>query len=62
MRVTCTTETGNAPKTRFDVIIDVGSSLSIRERAILFNSARRCEVAKILLGKIDVAYALTCET
>jgi len=62
VRVTCTTDTGNAPKAHFDVVIEVGSGLSIRERTILFNSARRCEVAKILSGKIDMAYALTLET
>jgi hypothetical protein len=62
VQVNCMTETGSTPGAHFDVIIDVGPSLSIRERTILFNSARRCEVSKILTGKIDMAYALTCET
>lgn len=40
-------------RTRFLSQIDVGQGLSERERRILFNSARRCEVHKLLSGVIE---------
>jgi len=43
---------------RFDVQIDLGSGLGKRERIILFNSARRCEVHKLLSGEISFNYEL----
>jgi uncharacterized OsmC-like protein len=36
----------------------LGPGLTKRERAILFNSARRCEVYKLLTGKVQFDYAL----
>ena len=45
-------------ESRFDVRIDLGAGLSKRERIILFNSARLCEVHKLLSGKISFNYAL----
>jgi uncharacterized OsmC-like protein len=46
-------------QSRFDVKIDLGSGLGKRERIILFNSARRCEVHKLLSGEIGFAYDLS---
>jgi uncharacterized OsmC-like protein len=56
VRVGCLTGNGASLSTRFKINIDVGSGLTQRERAILFNSARNCEVGKILTGPIDVEY------
>lgn len=57
VQVGCITENGTSPSTRFKVGIDVGAGLTHRERAILFNSARTCEVGKILAGPIDIEFA-----
>jgi len=40
----------------FEVKIDFGLTLTKREEAILFNSARSCEVRKILSGKTEFHY------
>jgi hypothetical protein len=40
------------------VCVDLGPGLSRREQIILFNSARHCEVHKLLDGEIEVAYEL----
>ena len=48
-------------QSRFDVQIDLGSGLGERERIILFNSARRCEVYKLLSGEISFNYILNNE-
>ena len=39
-------------ETTFVSRVDIGPGLDKRERTILFNSARRCEVHKLLSGKI----------
>jgi len=57
VRVGCLTGNGASPSTLFKINIDVGSGLTQRERAILLNSARHCEVGKILTGPIDIEYA-----
>ena len=44
---------GRPARTHFVSDIVLGSALSSRERAILFNSARRCEVHKLLQGAIS---------
>ena len=49
--VTDVTEGGQ--RTKFSTIIDLGQGLSDREIKILFNSARRCEVHKLLGGQIE---------
>jgi uncharacterized OsmC-like protein len=54
VQVGCLTENGTSPSTRFTIGIDVGVGLTHRERAILFNSARHCEVGKILSGTIEI--------
>jgi uncharacterized OsmC-like protein len=45
-------------QTTFGIELDLGSRLSRREKAILFNSARRCEVHKLLAGGVDFHYRL----
>ena len=55
--VTDVTEGGQ--RTRFSTIIDLGQGLADREIKILFNSARRCEVHKLLGGQIEFAEKLT---
>jgi uncharacterized OsmC-like protein len=57
VRVGCLTGNGASPSTRFKVNINIGSGLTQRERAILFNSSRHCEVGKILTGPIDIEFA-----
>jgi len=44
---------GHQQRTTFVTAIDLGSGLTGRERRILFNSARRCEVHKLLRGAIE---------
>jgi hypothetical protein len=45
-------------QTRFVVRVDLGNGLTRRERIILFNSARHCEVNKMLNGEIRFDYQL----
>jgi hypothetical protein len=52
------TEEGRPWQTRFAVRVDLGEGLTRRERIILFNSARQCEVNKLLNGEIAFAYQL----
>ena len=49
--VTDVTEGGQ--QTKFSSTIDLGQGLTEREIKILFNSARRCEVHKLLGGQIE---------
>jgi hypothetical protein len=44
--------------TSFAVQLDLGRGLTRREKAILFNSARRCEVHKLLTGELRFDYGL----
>jgi len=44
--------------TAFTIKIDLGRGLTRRERTILFNSARLCEVTKLLGGEKKFEYAL----
>jgi uncharacterized OsmC-like protein len=46
-------EIGHQQKTTFATAIDLGAGLTERERKILFNSARHCEVHKLLRGSIE---------
>jgi len=41
-------------RVRFRTTIVMNEGLSQRERIILFNSARRCEVHKLLEGEIEI--------
>ena len=45
-------------RTTFVVQIDLGSSLPRRERIILYNSARHCEVYQLLSSEIAFEYQL----
>jgi hypothetical protein len=45
-------------QTTFSVEIDLGPGLSQRERVLLFNCARRCEVHKLLEGDLAFDYQL----
>lgn len=42
----------------FSVEIDLGPGLTRRERVLLFNAARRCEVHKLLEGDLAFDYQL----
>ena len=44
--------------TSFNVRIDLGRGMTRRERTILFNSARLCEVSRILAGDKTFEYEL----
>lgn len=59
VQVDCITKNGTSSSTHFKVRIDAGDGLTHRERAILFNAARTCEVGKILSGPIDIEYEQT---
>jgi uncharacterized OsmC-like protein len=48
----CTEFAGRETSTRFVSHLDLGEGLDRRERRILFNSARQCEVHKMLQGEI----------
>jgi hypothetical protein len=52
-------QAGRSWSTCFDVRMDLGKKLTPRERAILFNSARWCEVSKLLSGENTFKYELT---
>ena len=58
--VTDVTEGGQ--RSRFSSTIDLGQSLSGREIKILLNSARRCEVHKLLGGQIEFEEKLAGST
>ena len=58
MQVQRETEEGQPWHTRFAVRVDLGDGLTRRERIILFNSARRCEVNKLLNGPMSFDYQL----
>jgi hypothetical protein len=52
------TQEGRPWQTRFQVQVNLGAGLTRREQIILFNSARRCEVNKLLNGEIAFEYRL----
>jgi len=45
--------TAGGQRTKFSSTIDLGQGLTDRQIKILFNSARRCEVHKLLGGQIE---------
>ena len=45
--------------TRFTVEIGLGTGLTRREQAILFNASRHCEVHKLLDGEMTFEYQLS---
>ena len=56
MQIERETEESSTWQTRFEVQIDLGEGLTRREQIILFNSARRCEVNKLLTGEMTFDY------
>lgn len=48
--------------TAFRIAIDPGPGLSRREKSILLNSARWCEVSKLLAGEFSFSYRLTTDS
>ena len=54
-------EAGHQQKTVFVTAIDLGLGLTDRERRILFNSARRCEVHKLLRGSVEFRETLASD-
>ena len=46
-------------ETTFAIELDLGAGLTRREQTILYNAARRCEVHKLLTGRMDFEYRLT---
>ena len=52
------TDEGRPWRTRFAVRVDLGEGLTRRERIILYNCARRCEVNKLLSGQLAFEYTL----
>ena len=59
VRISYEVQAGRSWSTCFDVRIDLGDTLSHREKTILFNSARGCEVSKLLSGENKFNYELT---
>jgi uncharacterized OsmC-like protein len=59
--VTTVNENQAAWQSHFEVQVDLGSGLGKRERVILFNSARHCEVHRLLSGEISFNYQLNAE-
>jgi hypothetical protein len=45
-------ETGSGTRASFDSRIDIEGPLTTRERTILLNSARHCDVHKVLQGHV----------
>ncbi|RPH50877.1 MAG: hypothetical protein EHM85_08820 [Desulfobacteraceae bacterium] len=43
----------------FSVDIDIDGHLTERERKILFNSSRSCEIGKMLRGQTEISYQLS---
>jgi len=58
-KIVCITGDSFSPSARFIVEIDLGEGLTQRERTILLNSARKCEVSKLLSEKIELDYQLS---
>ena len=52
------TEQARPWQTAFTIRVDLGEGLTRRERAILYNAARGCEVHKLLDGEMTFEYAL----
>lgn len=55
-------EADGRQRTTFVAEVDLGSGLNERQRRILFNSARYCEVHKLLEGSIQFEETLASET
>ena len=58
MQIQRETEESRSWRTRFEVQVDLGEGLTRRERIILYNSSRQCEVNKLLTGQLTFDYRL----
>ena len=54
-------EAEHEQKTAFVTAIDLGSGLTERERRMLYNLARRCEVHKLLRGVVEFRETLVTD-
>jgi len=61
IHVTHEVSEGKPWSTAFIVQIDLGNGLTQREQKILFNSARLCDVHKILTGECKFDFKLVTE-
>ena len=52
---------GRSWQTSFEIDVDLGAGLGRRERVLLFNAARHCEVHKLLGGEMSFDYHLRDE-
>jgi hypothetical protein len=58
VQITHEIQEGRPWSTSFKIRIDLGNSLTRREQKILFNSAKLCEVHKLLAGEFSFDYKL----
>lgn len=58
MHIERITSTGEPGLTQFEIGVLLEGEFDKREKIILFNSARNCDVSKILAGKINFQYQL----
>jgi len=58
VRVSRSTSQTEQDKTTFLIETELGGDLSKREKILLFNSARKCDVGKLLAGEVSLEYQL----
>ena len=58
VRIQRESDNNNGGRTSFYIEIDLMGELDDREKVLLFNSARKCDVTKILAGDIGFQYKL----
>jgi hypothetical protein len=58
VRIDCDVKADRPLLTACDIQLDLGGGLTERERTILYNSARICEVHQLLAGEIDFKFRL----
>ena len=59
VRIVCRVEGRSSISSDFSIRVDLGSGLTQREKTILLNVARTCEVSKMLSGNMHYDYKLT---
>jgi len=57
--IECRVEKSRPVLSIFNIRMELGAGLTRREKTILFNAARSCEVGKMLAGTMSYAYKLT---
>jgi uncharacterized OsmC-like protein len=58
VRIIRDTSDDKAVETRFNIETYLKGDLTKRDKILLFNSARKCEVSKLLSGKFNFQYEL----